>query len=339
MTTKFRMLFTVGITHAYYSGRCKDFAFVVPADTAQALRNGKLLAKVRDGKLHVLLEADAADAALASATGMTLRFGLVLLKRSLANVTAFDFDFRSARPLYRNGTQAEVLDAAEERILVGKMFSHAFTDSARPVTATLKDRHGRILQTETIEASHDRSTVSYDLTSREAGPYTVEEDYSSTTGSRPYYVDTELHRQGVLGVLEIEIGGGFYSSPPDFEIIFHAKEETLKYYVVAKNFNDADLDQLTVTDVGFADDGRPQVHFTKVAVASFTPEDIAPALLLAQDGGAKAALFKSQSPVARQDKARRKIQLKKNGEVLIKNLPQPAEDQAKADVIFQLSKP
>ena len=46
MITRFERLFTVGVTHAYYDGACRDFAFTVPPDTGRMLAGGRLLARV-----------------------------------------------------------------------------------------------------------------------------------------------------------------------------------------------------------------------------------------------------------------------------------------------------
>ena len=77
--------------------------------------------------------------------------------------------------------------------------------------------------------------------------------------------------------------------------------------------------QLSVTDGGFTEEGRAEITFTKVTAGSFTASDISPDLLT--DSSSKVVLFKSQAGVARSDQARKKIQLKKNGEVLIAHCP------------------
>jgi hypothetical protein len=250
-----------------------------------------------------------------------------------------DFDFNSSRPLYRNFTNSGALDAAQAIALVGQVFSHSLTKTARPVTVMLKDSNGRIWQTDTITAANDRSTVSYDLTGQAAGLYSVEESDSSNTETLNYYSDLELQQQGIFGVIEIAIASDFYSTPPEFVIPFAAKQETLKYYLVANNYSESDFNQLSVSDAG--ESGRSPIIFTKVLPADFTDNDISPSLL--GNGDAKIALFKSQEPVMRQEKARKNIKLQKqnNGGVdeLIKHLPQPAADKVNADLVVQLTKP
>jgi hypothetical protein len=54
MITQFKTLFAVTIAHAYYRENCKDVAFIIPTDTAQWLKNGKLLAKELEGALRPL---------------------------------------------------------------------------------------------------------------------------------------------------------------------------------------------------------------------------------------------------------------------------------------------
>lgn len=331
---QFRPLFTASISHTYYSHRCKDFSFIIPADSTQLLKNGKLIAKIADGKLLVLLAADDTENPLVLLAGKTLRIGLKLLNPLFSNFTNLDFDFNLSRPLYRNSTNSDALDTPQEITLVGQLFSHALTNAARPVTLILKNGDGQVLQTDILTSTNNRSTISYDITGQVAGAYSVEESYSGNTETINYYAHPELQQQGVFGIIEIAIASSFYTSPPEFTIAFTAKQETLKYYVVAQNYSDADFNQLSVSDAGEA--GRSQINFTKFLPATFTKDDISPSLL--GNGDTKIALFKSQTAVTRQEKARQKIQLHKNGEVLIPHLPQPGSDRSNANLIVQLSR-
>ena len=332
---QFQVLFTVSISHQYYSESCQDFSFTIPVDTGQLLRNGKLIAKSREGKLYVLFEADETKTALVSVAGKTLRFGLKLLNPFFSNFT--DFNFNSSTPIYRNSINPNVLNAVEKKTLVGQVFSHTLTDTVRPVTVTTQDANGQVWQTDTITATNNRSTVSYDLTGQASGIYSVEESYSGNIKTAAYYSDSELQGQGVFGVMEIEIDSSFYSTAPEFAIAFNAKSETLKYYVVANKYTAPELNQLSVSDTGFTEDKRTKVNFTKIDATGFTTEDISPTLL--GDSDAKVILFKSEGLVKRQKNARKKIQLLKNGDVLIPHLPQPNTNKANSDLIIQLSKP
>ena len=127
--------------------------------------------------------------------------------------------------------------------------------------------------------------------------------------------DAELLSAGLFGVVEIELGAGFYASPPEFRIAFEAREETLKYYVVASNYQSAEFDELGVSDAGFAADARAQIEFDRVAAGDFGADDLPAALL--GGGEARVALFRSHAPVARRANARRRIQLARDTEVII----------------------
>jgi len=339
---QFRTLFTVKIFHPYYSEVCKDFDFIVPTDNAQLLKNGKLLAKVVEGKLYVLYESDETGQASVPLIGKTLRIGLKLLNPLFSNFTVLDFDFDTLRPLYSNSTTPPILDAAKAITLVGKMFSHNLKIKTRPVTLILKNFKGEVLQTDTITENNDRQSIAYDLIEKDSGLYSVEESNAGNKETTNFYSDLELLRQGIFGLIELAIAESFYTTPlntppPEFVIKFAAKQETLKYYVVAKNYSETDLNQLNISDAG--EEGRSQIiSFTKVLPAAFSSKDIPPTLL--GNGEAQIVLFKSpEKAVARQEKARQKIQLKKNGDVLIPHLPQPSASKGNADLIVQLSKP
>ncbi len=332
MITSFQTLCTVAVSHGYYRDICRDFDFIVPADSAATLRNGKLIARVRDGQLHLLYEADGEGAALIRMAGTKVRFGMKLLNPLFSNFS----DVAVAPPLYRNSVTANSLDLAQEVAMTGRLVQHAITTSNRPVTVTISNADGYQIKTEKITAANDRSAVSFDLAGHSAGEYRVVEKYPDETVPASYYSDPELQRIGVSGVVEIKIDDGFYTSPPAFIISFNAKLETLKYYVVAGNYTAAEFDHLSVSDTGYVDEGRPRIDFARVPSASFASDDI-PSGMLAKEGK-MIVLFKSQTPVARRETARKKIQLRKNGDVLIRDLPQAGADMVSGDFFIHISK-
>ena len=338
MTTQFRGLFTINIDHGYYDAQAGQvFDFVIPEDTAQSLRNLKMLARVRDGAIHLLFEADETGAGRIPAGGKRLRFGLRLTNPFFSNVTDLGgFGSGGAIPLYQN--TGSTLSSPQKAILVGTLLNHPITRIERPVTVTLKGSTGQILQAEEITADQSRTAVVFDLTGRDVGVYTIEETYSGGTGSALYYSDAALLKTGISGVVEIGLHNDFYAVAPKFKITFKAKEETLKYYVVARNYTDAEFNQLSVTDTGFGADGRPEVRFTKVPSGALTVDDASPARLL-EDSGGKLVLFKSIGKVARREKARRNIQLNKNGSVMVAHLPQPGIDRSNSDLYIHVFKP
>jgi hypothetical protein len=170
-----------------------------------------------------------------------------------------------------------------------------------------------------------------------AALYTNAADPTRLDAPQAVLLEPELAREGFFGMVEVRIDTGFYTAPAAFEIAFDAREETLRYYLVVKRYSAAEIDQLTVADAGFAEEGRAEIRFTRVPAGEIAPAEIPPALLAGAE--ATVVLFRSQAPVARRRQGRRKIQLSRNGEVLIEHLPQPGAERATADLIVHLSKP
>jgi len=268
MITNFRTLFTLAVAHGYYSADCRDFTFLVPTETAGKLRNGRLIARMRDGRLHLLYEADQNGAVLVPVTGTKLLFGMKLVNPLFYNVT----DFAIPAPLYRNSSAQDSLDPPLGMGMTG------------------------------------------------------------------YSLDAELQQESIFGIVELTVASSFYSTAPTFTIRFNPKKEVLKYYVVVSNYSTTEFNHLSLADNGYAEDGRSRIHFTRVPATAFTQDEIKPTTL-AKKAGEKVVLFKSQSAEPRQEQARSKIQLSRNGDILIKHLPQAGSDHASGDVIIHISKP
>jgi hypothetical protein len=323
---------------------CKDFSFVIPFDSAKLIKSGKLIAKIYEDKLYVLFQQDETGQALVPLTGKTLRFGLKLLNPFFSYFTNFNL----SNPLYRNDTKSDVLDAGLATTFAGNLFSYEPKIKTRPVIVSLKDRNNQILLTDTVENKGSTFFYDFERKNQAFGFYRIEESSAGNTEKSDFYFDPELQQQNLFGVIEILIADSFYTTPPEFAIAFTAKQETLQYYVIAQNYSDDDLKQLLVTDVG-----ESPISFTKFlpdvtstkwlenanALNENTSENnISPSLL--GNGSAKIALFSSPvAAVTRQEKARQKIQLQRNGDVLISHLPQPRPDRPTANLIVQVSKP
>jgi len=337
MNTQFETLFTVSVEHDYYQESCEDIRFIIPGDTARWLRNGKLVTRSLDGKLHVLFEADGDGAALAAIPGKVLRFGLLAVNPGFFNFTQLTASFPETKLLYANSASPTALDAPREVALVGRMITHVLTVPERPVALTLKDGSSNSLQSAVITAEDNRVSLAYDLSGFSPGAYAVEEVSAGGTKQTAYYSEPELAQAGVFGILEVIVSSEFYQATAAFEIAFDPREETLNYYIVATAEQASDLDPLSISDAGAGEDNRNPVLFTRVPATSFTAAEISPALL--GDSSKQVVLFRSQAAVPRTEKARRRIQLMKNADILIPHLPQPGPEQPNADMIISVSKP
>ena len=178
----------------------------------------------------------------------------------------------------------------------------------------------------------------FDLRMLPEGVYRIDEDAGGgSVATAQLYVSAELRNAGAWGILAVKIDAGMYAAPAAFSINFTARQQQLKYFVVASNFTPTEFDQLDISDKGFGDESRTEVTFDKVPTASFTAADIAPSLL--DDGTGRIVMFRSQAPVARRERGLRKLQLNRNGDVLVEHLPQPGADRAQAHLIVHLTKP
>jgi hypothetical protein len=338
MQIQFEKLLTVDIAHSYYCTGCQDFTYFFPVDALKLMRDKKLIVRVNDGKLYILFEAGESGAALVKSAGESLRIGLKLLNPNFSNFTRPDLTDISKTPLYRNATDPAILEKTCEVELKGRQFSHVFASPDRPLNIMLKDSSGAIIKKKTVTLDNNQQSVSYDLTGLAAGAYTVEE---SCTDRNPvtagYYCDPEIQPAGIFGILEINVKDSFYASPPVFHIIFQAREEVQKYYIVAKNYSQMELINIGVEDNGFNEENRPRVVYDRVEAAAFGPGEISPAILGGKD--VQVVLFKSRSAVARREKAHRNIQLRKNGDILITHLLQPGRGRPDGNMIVKIIKP
>ncbi|WP_310601236.1 hypothetical protein [Desulfobulbus sp.] len=334
MRASFRTLCSLRVDHAYYDqGQCRDFGFAALPDTAGLLKNGRLLARNRDGGLHLLFEADESGAPLRPLARTTLRFGLRLLNPLFDQVTA-EVPFL---PLYRNRAIPTALDPPMAVHWAGRLLSHGLARKERPATVTLRRPDGLPVASTTVEAGHDRPEVSFDLSGWPPGLYRLEETYPAATLATDYYLDGEALAAGLFGIVELTVAPGFYAAPPALVLSFAAREELLRYYLVVGKYTEAEFASLTVDDAGFGEDQRPRILFDRVEAAAFGTGELSPGLLA--DDGRQVVLFRSRGPVARQERARRNIQLRKNGDVLIKHLPQVGAADANGDVVIHISKP
>ena len=356
MNTRFTPLFTIRIDHTYYGGTCTDFDYVLPRDTQQLVRRGKLVSRVRDGRLFVLFEADESGKPRTNLAGETLRIGVNLINPALMNFTDFGYIFGLVRPLYRNAIATDALDPLIETTPIGSRFRHEMSRAGRPVTVTLMgpagqkispvnagisaenaEMYGSISSTGELTVTNDKiSTVSYDLTDHLPGTYTVSETDLNAPVTKTYYFDSQL-QSNAFAVLELTIRDDFYTTPPEFVVDLKSKAEPLKYFVVAKHYDETAFAKLDITDQGVGSGDREKIHFAKVAAADLG-DDAKSVQTLSMDG-ATVALFKSTVPIVRQAEARKQLQLKENNDVLIGNLRQPSPNSANSDLIVHISKP
>ncbi|HWU84598.1 MAG TPA: hypothetical protein VN028_04615 [Rhodocyclaceae bacterium] len=334
MKIAFSPLATVAPVHPYYKQGCRDIEFVPTSASADLLRAGRSIARMRDGALVLLYENDGPNTPLSSLAGRTLYFGLRLVNPYFVNFTAPVIAEPRLTPNYVNATQPDALDAPSGVTVTAGLHAHTATSAARPLDLVLRTPDNQALFTLTLAAGE--TTASFDLRNLAAGPCFIDEEQGGTLLQRhPLLVDADLRDYGVWGVLALTIDAGFYAAAPQFEIALSARKETLRYYVIADNFAPAEFDQLAVSDAGNNDNGSP-IPFARI-LPPFPPGYIAKDLLA--PGSTQIAVFQSQIEVERREQGLKKLRLSRNSTVLIEHLPLPGPEKPRADLIVHLSKP
>lgn len=332
MSIHFRTLLEVEVEHGYYQGLCTDIDFVVPG-SEQALAAGKLLTRVRDGRLRVLFEADDVGQSLRAIHGTTLLIGLRVVNPYFANFTAPPIA-SGGLPLYGNQNAPLDLDAALAAKFIVPQQRIVPSQAGRPLT--LVWQHGaNPLVEQTLLAGQNEAL--FETRDWPTGRYTLLETAGGPAQASHWLHSPALAGEALWGVLALTVDQNFYVNPPTFRIVLQARSEQLKYYVVARNFGATEFGQLQLADAGAGEQGRDVLDFEKVLPAAFATDDLSPSVL--GNGSARIVLFQSSAPVARRAGGYRKLQLRRNAEVLVQHLPQAGSDRAQARFIVHLAKP
>lgn len=335
MILNFETLFKLGAEHEYYGGDCSDFHYFIPSDTQTTGRRGRMLFKERESHLYCLFEADGDGTARYPLSDGRLMIGVLLNNPYFANYSDYDFDGRVQ--LYRNTASPSILDAPIGITLCGDYLRHTLNSNNRPNTITLNDRNGDPLLSKTLNTDQTQIDIDFDMRALPHGLYQIHEIHSDGSDTRNYYHHPELLKEGVFAIVEITLEPSAYTSTANYSLQFQAREETIKYYVVASNYSDSEFDSLSITDEGFSEDSRSKIQFTAFPPSAFTSDDIAAGLL--KNGAQKLVVFKSDSAQKRRNKPRKKIQLNKNGDVLIPHLPSPRADKYRPEFVIHVEKP
>jgi len=332
MSIHFRTLFEVEVEHGYYRGLCADIDFVVPG-SEQALAAGKLLIRVREGRLRVLFEADDAGNPLRDIQGSTLLIGLRVVNPYFANFTEAPLA-PAGVVLYGNRADPRVLDPALAADFIAPRQRISPAQAGRPLTLRWQYQ-GTTLVEQMLPVGQDEAH--FETRDWPPGRYMLSETAAGPAAESHWLQSPALAGEQLWGVLALTVAPSFYANSPVFRVLLQARSEKLKYYVVAQNFGSTEFGQLQLADAGAGEQGRTALDFEKVTPDHFTADDLPPASL--GDEAARIVLFQSLLPVARRAGGYRKLQLKQNTEILVQHLPQAGSDRAQARFIVHLAKP
>lgn len=331
MKIDFQPLATVTPIHDYYSQGCQDIEFIPTSATADLLRAGRSIARMRDGALYLYYENEGSNTPLSSLAGSTLYFGLRLNNPYFVNFTAPVIASTTLTPFYTNTAQVDALDAPFGITLVSSLYAHTPIEAGRPLDVVLKTTNGQALLTQMLQSGEDHA--SFDFRHLPDDRYFFDEVQSgSVLQHHPILADSDLRDYGVWGVLALKIDASFYATPPKLTLHFAPRQEKLRYYVIAEKFQQTEFDQLNVND------GDNVIAFDRILPAFPNNQGYLDKELLAP-GSTLIAVFQSQTNVERRERGQRKLRLSRNNTVLIEHLPLPGPEKARADLIVHLSKP
>lgn len=333
MMSEWTTLCTVQVTHIYWGGDCADLEFVIPRSMGVILCRARVLARSTLGKLMLLVELNDQGGARFSLAGMALYFGIRLVQPYLSNYTALAVRC----PLYSNRGQPATLAAPVECLLTGSRLSVPVGELLRPAEVVVRDLSGASLRAESLAEDDARTEITLELSGLPAGRYTLETADSGGVEQRALILEPELAASGAFGLLELTPSDAPLAAPPALTLPLTALAQHLCFYVVAHHFSASDFALLSVQDAGAAEDNRAPIAFERVESSAFTDAEL-PVTLLG-DSEDQIALFRSTDPLARQARGRKRLQLNKNGDVLIANLPQPCAQSSTSDIIVRVSKP
>jgi len=330
----FRPLWTLSVEHAFFGGACEALAFIVPPSTERALAGAHAMVREREGRLHVLIEVDEADQPLtppASLAGLTLRIGLRPRDAAFDLITPPLGLPQGDAAVWDNAADPDALAGPRPVRLSGERLRIAPRATQRPLTLRLFDAADQLCAQTVLNPGDEAWNLPGVYT---RGEWRVEEQAGGPANSWRLLVEPEL--LGAWGLLALTVDAGHLAGGQDFTLSFAARSDTLRYYVVAKRYGEAEFNQLQVLDAGFAAEARPQIVFNRINAAGLGPAHLA-ADLLDPSGLARIALFEAQAPVARRARGPAGLELHRNGDVLIGHLPQPGAERHDAQFVVHLS--
>jgi hypothetical protein len=327
----FRTLWTVEVRHAFFGGACDALAFVVPPSTERALAGAHALARERDGGLHLLIEIDEAGQPLSPLAGLRFLFGLQPRSASFDLITVPLGLPRGDAAVWDNAADADTLAGPRAVRIAGEQLRLEPRSAERPLTMRLFNAAGTPAGQSVLSVG-DESWAPPGLFTR--GEWRVEEQGVGPAASWVLRVEPEL--VSAWGLLALDVSAAHVAAGHAFTLAFDARSDTLRYYVVASRYGEAEFNQVQVLDAGFAAEARPQIAFNRIAPDAFGASHLAPELL-DPTGSARIALFESQAAVTRRARGPGGLELHRNGDVLIGSLPQPGAERYDAQFVVHLS--
>lgn len=252
-------LFNINALHSYYKdGICKNLTIVPTADCLKKIKNCKLLFKQTGNGFKIAYKAvDDLGTPLIDASGLLFTFVITLKDANeLLNITdlsvnAQEFTSRKVLHFANNPVEAKTITHKFIDHLKPHVFNYQFPFKADNTTSDIAslevlDIAGVTILGPFTSIHSDKDLFYYkkiDLSKYPSGKYTFRvSDTNNTSRDELIYIDNELSKQTIFGVLEIEYHA---NTLDEYDISLIRQESFWKYLIVNKS-GSVDLDSFSL---------------------------------------------------------------------------------------------
>ncbi|MDD3353019.1 hypothetical protein [Zoogloea sp.] len=335
MISRWRLLWTVTVSHAFQGGPSAGLGFSIPESTRTTLAG--LGGRVREsaGQLQVAQSLDEDGQPKEGWSGQALLFGLHPRDPNFERYTLLPPLPRTEIPLFANESSPDDLPPQPRGIeLTGPHPSLQPRLAQRPLQLRLSHPDGKPVAGVRLGPTDERWRPPFPLP---PGEYQLDEDTGNgTTARRQLLVDAELASCRPWGLLRLHVAPAHLSLPHGqlFTLSLASRPERLRYYLVLTPTDDADLASLSVVDNRLPPPAAP-VLFSRRDAADFDESHLSPIQLGAVDAR-RVVLFEAMTELPRQARGPQGFELHRQEEVLVANLPQPGAERSDAQFVIHL---
>lgn len=335
MYTGYKILATLQLEHEFYPDNiCRDLDFVLPVETNRILASRRILVKITGGVLYLL-------APLRSVGGpylfppeagerIELVLGISLRRSGLARLMTAVPAHNTV--LWSNTTDINTWQTRTIH-LSGRMYTHDTGNAGRPLRVQLKQEgigvDEVIIPDEAgIPGAVKITRCTFDLKQLPSGFYEIDEN--GTTAATIFRQD-ELAATGCDLLVRLRIDPCFaLTEHSSFRIVPPVMKNRWVYWLVRNAGAIAPADTYTIVD------NRPGVNGDKLL---FDPVDNSSRQAMAARLGLSPDCilgFQTRDPASLKQAPLANLQLRKNADILIRNLPNPALHSPTNDMMIPL---
>ena len=329
----FKNLFEVSTSHSYYKhGTTTDIIFAPTSPCARLIRNRKLLFKTNEGGFKIIYRSvDEKGTPLITLDNITFTFAIYLNNTSaFLSFTGLDTNenkysagkivYFKNDPAANNQMSYDLLDLLKPNIFTYRFPFTANDPENDEASFEIEDSVGDTLLSSNLNKPNERGEYYFriDLSKKPNGKYyfkTSDNSHSLTTET--IYIDNELARQKLFGLIEIEYNENSLSK---YTLKFERNIAKWAYYLV--NESGISLDDFNFEVLDESGDDGSNVYQSYTFQGNQTPDPVNSV------NGYETLVFVSNDKIPFYEVPKLNLKLKKvevgsPDVVLIKNLPNP----------------